>query len=322
MGLFWSMVPDPTSTGNGRREYELLTPWLVNLKATVNDELLATQQCQRLVMCPTVTRQPVRDEGVVATFFLPAGEGPFPTLLVLGGSDGGLFETLGAQLASHGYAALVVAYFQAESLPEDLVEIPLEYFEKAIDWLRRHDSVMTDRIGAIGFSRGGELALLLAATYGDIRVVVSYVGSGYTHRAVTTTGVQNRAAWTYHGQPLPFRRGHTDEAADDAIIAVERIQGPVLLISGEDDQMWPSTRYSEVARARLAAHHHPFPYEHVHYAGAGHLIRPPYRPTTMLQVRHPVTGKVNTFGGNPRDSAFADVDSWRRVRAFLQEHLG
>lgn len=64
---------------------------------------------------------------------------------------------------------------------------------------------MTDRIGAIGYLRSGELALLLAAIHDDIHAVVSYVGSSYTHRAVTTTGIKVRAAWTYQGQPLPFR---------------------------------------------------------------------------------------------------------------------
>lgn len=322
MGLFWSMEPVPESVRRKGREFELLMPWLVDLAATVNDEILDAVQLKRLLVHPDVTRQPMRDDGLVGTFFIPGGQGPFPTLLVLSGSNGGRLETLAALLASRGYAALALAYFQAESLPKDLCGIPLEYFEQAIDWLQSQELVMEDKLGVVGFSRGGELALLLGATFSEIRAVVSYVGSGYTHRSVTTSGVKNRAAWTYKGQPLPFRKGHTDTAAEGAIIPAERIHGPVLLISGKDDRLWPSATYSEVARLRLEEHAHPFPYEHLSYEGAGHLIRPPYRPTTVLKSYHPVSGKFNSFGGNPKDTAFASLDSWRRVREFLKQSLG
>ena len=45
-----------------------------------------------------------------------------------------------------------------------------------------------------------------------------------------------------------------------ASIAVEKINGPVMVISGTDDQLWPSTRFSEMVIERLEAHDHPFPY--------------------------------------------------------------
>ena len=38
---------------------------------------------------------------------------------------------------------------------------------------------------------------------------------------------------------------------------------PLLLISGTDDQMWSSTRLSEMVIERLKAHDHPFPYQHL-----------------------------------------------------------
>ena len=50
-----------------------------------------------------------------------------------------------------------------------------------------------------------------------------------------------------------------------ATIPVERINGPVLLISGEDDQMWPSRTLAEIAMERLRAHRHPYPDEHIAY---------------------------------------------------------
>ena len=53
-----------------------------------------------------------------------------------------------------------------------------------------------------------------------------------------------------------------------AEIPVERINGPVMLISGTDDQVWPATVLSEFAVRRLRAHSHPFAVEHLVYEGA------------------------------------------------------
>ncbi len=268
---------------------------------------------------------------------------------MLGGSGGGLSERGAALLASRGFAALALAYFRAEHLPQDLIEIPLEYFETAIRWLQRHPSVNGDRLAVMGASRGGELALLLGATFPDIKAVVGYVPSGLVHGGLAAGGQTNepRAAWTHHGKPIPFvsrpggrpamdaapaneplaltpmflRMLEDRAAVDAATIPVERINGSVLLISGQDDAMWPSPVLSEIAIQRLAQHKHPHPYRHLTYPGAGHLIIPPGLPATFTASMHALAGRLLAFGGTPKDNAAACMDAWRNVLAFLRESL-
>jgi dienelactone hydrolase len=79
-----------------------------------------------------VDRWPVREGGLVGTFFRPSTPGPHPAVIVLGGSDGGLREGSAAVLARQGYATLALAYFGVEGLPPELVEVPVEYFGRAI----------------------------------------------------------------------------------------------------------------------------------------------------------------------------------------------
>jgi len=43
---------------------------------------------------------------------------------------------------------------------------------------------------------------------------------------------------------------------------VEKINGPLLLISGKADTMWPSTPMCEQIISRLSANSFPFPYRH------------------------------------------------------------
>jgi dienelactone hydrolase len=264
-------------------------------------------------------------------------------VLVVGGSGGGLQETTAALLASRGFAALALAYFAYEDLPEQLANIPLEYFAAALDWMARHEAIRGDRLGVLGRSRGGELALLLGATFAQFGAVVGCVPSAVLWGALGMSG----AAWTLGGEELPYVHDRLSgeqsaaifarepsaatpwylanledpAACEAAAIPVERTRGPILLLSGEDDQMWPSTLMCEMLMGRLVAHGFPHRHEHLRYPGDGHLITAPYLPTTVNFQRHPVVGHTFTYGGAPREQARANADSWPRVLAFLRDSL-
>ena len=173
-----------------------------------------------------------------------------------------------------------------------------------------------DRLAVIGTSRGGELALLLGATFPQLTAVVSYVGSGAVFGFPLDP---TQPAWTYRGAPVPFatRYGELDDPAtrERVTIPVERTNGPVLLISGEDDRVWPSAALSEIAAERLARAGRPYPDRHLRYPGAGHGIRPPHQPTAGQRF-----GDV-AFGGTGAGVAFANADSWSHILALLDGRL-
>jgi acetyl esterase/lipase len=177
MGLFWSMTP---ATGAEPRGYASasIAPLHVQFKAEVNGSTVTSQTVERWPMATDVSRTEVRDEGLVATLFRPPASGRRPAIITVGGSSGGLWETPAALLASHGFVTLALAYFGIPPLPPGLAEIPLEYFGTAIRWLQRQREALPQSLAVLGPSRGGELALLLGATFPEIRAVVAYVPSG------------------------------------------------------------------------------------------------------------------------------------------------
>ena len=67
-----------------------------------------------------VTRQDVREHGLVGTLYLPPGAAPgsHPAVLILNGSGGGINEPRAALYASRGYAAFALAYFKAPGLSD------------------------------------------------------------------------------------------------------------------------------------------------------------------------------------------------------------
>lgn len=120
-----------------------------------------------------------------------------------------------------------------------------------------------------------------------------------------------------------FRAGlRNEEAVRGAAIPVEHIAGPMLLISGGDDHVWPAKQMAEAIVARLKEHKFVDTVEHLHYPHAGHLLRYPYLPTTARDSRHEhLHGARFSFGGTARADAQAQEDAWRRTIAFLNAHL-
>lgn len=331
MGLFWSLERTGGKPG----------PTVLSVEG-VGDRVLERQKVPE-----GVERQEVRENGLVGTLFAPEDDGgELPGVIVLSGSEGGLHETDAALLAAHGFVTFALGYFGLKGLPDHLVDVPLEYFGKAIAHLEERAGA----IGVLGGSRGGELALLIGATFPQVKAVISVVGSG-----VVTQGIgpgsnllqklqYETASWTLKGQPLPYLPydlgdelrakivndepvplklafSTEDGIPEDTEIAVERVNGGVLLISSGQDEGWPSTELSDVAMRRLKDHEHPFPHEHVVYPEAGHLIAgPPHRPAT--EVTYPGPGVTFSGGGSPKATAHARQNAWKRTVEFLREQLG
>ena len=291
---------------------------------------------------PGIQTIQVREDGLVGTFYMPRTPPPWPAVIAVGGSGPGIFGLPGLMFASEGIASLALAYFGMPGLPRTFERIPLEYFEPAIRWLERRDDVRSDAIAVAGASRGGELALLLAATYPELKAAISWVGSGLVYGGVVSMGTAPMAGWTRDGVDLPYA-GFAPSAVDmrtppvrltpgflaaledtatvaAAEIPVERINGPVLLISGTDDAVWPATVLSEYAVRRLRAHGHPHAVEHLVYEGAGHVIGPPVPGLefNITHAVHPLLGIDFEFGGAPRKNTAASLDSWSRIMTFLE----
>ncbi|AMJ61054.1 dienelactone hydrolase family protein [Bosea sp. PAMC 26642] len=110
------------------------------------------------------------------------GGGSRPTIILLYGSDGltnsGRYEFAAQTIVSAGYTVLVPRYFEATG---DSRARFSEIRTKFVVWRQAIESILDEqpasgRIGLVGFSLGGALALGLAARSTRIRAVVEYFG--------------------------------------------------------------------------------------------------------------------------------------------------
>jgi len=334
MGLFQSMTTDqpPDDAFFPARDHE------VTLTATVDGVAVAETTVSRRFAAEGVTATPIDAAGIVGTVVTPPGEEPAPGVVLTHGSSPAEPLPTAKLLASRGFAALALQYFGTpEALPVSLSEIPVEYVREAIGAFLDHDRVAGSTVGFWGPSRGGELAVLVAAHDDRIGAVVGEVPSDVVWEGVNQRGgATGTSAWSLDGEPLPYiptpgpdriepdadprayfevgRAQAGPATVERARIPVEQIDAPVLLFSGADDRLWPGAEMAENIVDRLDAADHPYPYEHRSFEGAGHWLRTPYVPTYGMSH----VGWV--LGGTPAANARASREHWPALRQFFAEH--
>jgi dienelactone hydrolase len=280
--------------------------WQVRLAVAMDGAEVARTTVRRVMRADTVTQRwlTIEDDGMVGLLYQPpAGARRLPAVLLLGGSDGSYgLPRDAALLASRGHPALSLAYFGSPGLPDELREIPLEYFAEAARRLAREASV-NGPVAVIGYSRGTEAALLTAQHFPDlVRGVVLYAPSDRIIAGFPNGG----AAWTHRGRAVPY-----------GPIPVGRVDGPVLTLAGTADLVWPAAPSARAIERALDAAAPDVEHTALVYEGAGHFVGTyPFTPLGVATT-HPVTGAHTESGGTRAANERARRDGWPRVLALL-----
>jgi len=353
---FWSMVPVTGSIDAAPAACNTdLQPGVVRLVIEADGQVVARGVARLLNHAPGVSVTEVRSTDVVGVFAVADRGGRRPGVLVLGGSEGGLFtaRALAPLLASHGFAALGVGYFRGAEqglapLPANLELIPVETIERARRWLAAQPSVDANRIAIVGVSKGAELALFAAATYDWVGAVAAFAPSHVVWEGIPPIDRPSGPAgssWTIAGRPIPFvrwsyaaeargsearkatRRSRLTEAhleslaefagdVEPATIPLERSRAALLLVAGIDDGMWPSAYSIERIQARLARRKDGRPVKIVRLSTGHQVLGTGWTPTTTFNKE---TGRLQ--GGNAQLDARAQAEAWPQLLEFLKSQL-
>ncbi len=175
--------------------------------------------------------------------FLPAAPGKYRTVIALHGS-GGIREGWSTQpatlMAGQGYSVFLLHFFERTGTVRADYETTHRHFP---DWMRtigdaitfaaQNPSVDANRIGLLGFSLGGFLALAVASVDPRVKAVVEFFGG------------------------LP-----------EELQGVPKMP-PVLIVHGEEDRVVP---VSEAVKLQQLLERTGSPYEMKLYPGAGHVL--------------------------------------------------
>ena len=285
----------------------------------------------------------VGTDGFYGELFRPEEDHyPGKVLICFSGSDGGmeLARVLAGVFQARGLTTLALAYALGEGLPDQFVDVPIDFLEAAAK--RLHD-MGYEKVGLWGISKGAELALTAGSLLpGLVNAVIAVspmntVCQGFA-KAKGISFVP-ASSWSFHGKELPyssygmekFPLGHilrksiqirdvtmydlylplVQNPNPEAVIRAEKITGPVLLISSKMDNMWPSEPAAKQIMKRLQEHDFPYFFRHLSYEYGGHMFVPMEFGQTKLFK--------GDRGKNKEPGLKARLDSLEKTLEFVEQ---
>ncbi|MDL2284727.1 alpha/beta hydrolase [Oxalobacter sp. OttesenSCG-928-P03] len=204
-----------------------------------------------------------------AVIYYPGGKGPFPAAVCI---HGGTWVS-GDRTATHGFSDLLASYgmvimaIDFRMPPSSPYPAALQDINYAVRWLRQHAAqyrIMQDKVGLIGVSSGGHLALLSALCPDDSRYTAIPMEGGFSARTdflITCSGVLDPTARyrmaekqgmieTLLGHRAFFGDAETMEEANPARILEEgglSLLPQALFFQGGDDSRVPQGTAARIA---------------------------------------------------------------------------
>ncbi|CAG5896367.1 unnamed protein product [Menidia menidia] len=304
-----------------------LHPHIVNF--SVHEEeggILAEATNERLLMGDGVIRLPVKEGNMCGVLFTPPGRGPFPAVLDLCTF---MSEKRACLLANKGFVVLAVPVFG--HTPVNSRKMHLDHFEEAVRFLQRLPEVGGRGVAVISRSKGGDIALSLAAFVPGVQAVVWINGcSANVGIPLYYKGQLILSSLMFDfSKVIPTETGASvikyavdnplDEESKGSLVPIEGAAGRFLFAASEDDLNWDSKAYMEDMVERLKRHGKTN-FERVLYPKAGHLLEPPYGPHCPSALHGMLSFPV-VWGGEPKAHAAAEVHLWAKIQEFLKTSL-
>lgn len=195
----------------------------------------------------------------------------------------------GQFLLDAGYSVLFLGYYLWEDQAEVACRIPLDYVEKAIQWLKQKTKNPNLKIGMTGISQGALYTLACASKIPEINSIA--LASPFDRVMEATTPSFKRmgkSVFTWHGEELPYTEWKIldksmvglffqlirdkkygmgrmlrfaydkNGTVKEAEISSEKMKAHVLLLAAGEDDCWPSEEAVVRIENRLKAANYPY----------------------------------------------------------------
>ncbi len=233
---------------------------------------------------PGVTVSNVKGEKINGYHLVPDDIVHSGVVVTFGGSEGSTNFNYAADIAKNGYEVYAMHFFNAEGLPEELLNVPLENFQNIVSEIEK--TAKNPRpLTLLGGSKGAEYVLELSTRYpDDIDNIVLFAPSAYVFQGLSFTDRTAHSSWTWGGEEVPFLSFENldgsvgfklfsgmllgkpmhynptylaliedmDNMSDDVRIKVENSKANALIFAGGDDQMWPTAKMTKIIEEKYA----------------------------------------------------------------------
>ena len=337
-GLFWSMnhledSRDNFSLKDGRSilnyNFKIFDGHISDFS---NANTLASANIQKCVLGEGICREEITGGNIRGTLFSPSQRGSYSAIITIFGGNkmGHVREEYAAYLAKQNYVTLALPFFGVDGLSKTYTEKPIEieYFEEAIEFLKSLDNV-NGKIGILGHSKGGDVALGIMAHLSDINAVCTIngaivsigadviykghvtkmIGSDVSRLAINADGTLDISNMLDNPRDFPTR-----------IHQIQRSSADLLMIVGQEDKNWQSELFADIAQELMDIEGKKN-YEIIKYAHSGHFFDLPNTPI-VTKTTHPlVPNRVMVYFGGKDKAMFSQeiYKAWKCVLEFFRK---
>ncbi len=219
-------------------------------------DTMSVEKIGTLKYTEMVLKIDAKDHEIPATVCIPGGEGVHPVIVMLHGTGsnrnevGNGYQIAAKELAGKFGMATIRIDFMGNGDSNALYEnynftTAVNDAMSAINYIKGVDTIDTEKIGIMGWSQGGSIAMLTASQYGDqIKSIVTWAG------ATDLTGLFNDTEYNEAKEngyfvreydwrePLHFGLQWCNDAKNtDILKEFSKYTGPVLAIAGSKDNV-------------------------------------------------------------------------------------
>ena len=227
--------------------------------------LALTLVCVSALAAEEVVSIPGERWDIPATVCIPDGEGPFPFVVMFHGTGsnrdeaGGGYAMLAPKLAAAGIASARFDFVGSGDSKGDYRDYTLTSGmgdgEKVIEYMQSLPQIAGDRIGVLGWSQGGTVAMLTAGRDERVKSMVTWAGavdmSFYEADKYETAKKDGYAEVAFEWrEPLNFSLDWFEEVRNIKIAdELKNYKGAVLAIAGSLDDVVPLTDLDTIVSA-------------------------------------------------------------------------
>lgn len=250
-------------------------------------------------------------------------------------------------LRKAGYTVLVLGFYGWKGLSKELVSVPVDYVEKAVNWLKEEKKIQG--IAMTSVSTGAGYTLLAASLIPEISCIIPVVPFDHVMEGTTNNFKRlHKSVYTWHGKDVPYspwtlidqglltvfsgamkdkryglrrfmRYGYDhNPLTEESRIRVENMHADVLFLAAKDDDAWPSDIAVPRMMKVLQEANYPYRMEAYIYEKASHALADGLDEMTgyakwAFQNLLPAEKKY------PKECEEARQDSFLRILKFLEE---
>ncbi len=269
---------------------------------------------ERTFLHDSVKRTEVSEGLVKGALFIPAGRGPYPSLVDVSGRLGGVSEERAALLAKEGFLTLAVnltEFKRPDQVPADLVSQAADFLAARAD---------AQGVGVTGANFGIQMCLSGTLKSDKIDAAVC-IGSPGILLADSKVGLDVETQEIVDGK-LMFKLDAKVRLPRFILDGTSR-KTPILFVFGEFCPGFEKSQIKEVAE-QLKKSGGSVVLEEI--PGEGGIIDPPFTPlcvewTPEIVSEHSLGRNLMSFGGRYSDHEGNQLEAWKRMLEFLRSHL-